>query len=105
MVNVEQPADQPHADADPADPAEAEVSAAVVALTDEDLDRPGRARQLGRLVRAQLREGRVRQMWRPGVAVRWVLDAVVDVAPRIPVRDLETLRRHHDGLEIGRAHV
>jgi len=29
---------------------------------------------------------------------RWLTDLVVDIAPHIPVRDLETLRRHHDGL-------
>lgn len=30
---------------------------------------------------------------------RWLADVVVDAAPRIPVRDLETLRHHHKGLE------
>ena len=30
---------------------------------------------------------------------RWVAEAVVDAAPRIPVRDLDTLRLHHDGLD------
>jgi hypothetical protein len=37
-----------------------------------------------------------------GVAVttgRWLADVVVDAAPRIPVRDLETLRRQHPGLD------
>lgn len=32
------------------------------------------------------------------VSGRWLADTVVDVAPRIPVRDLEALSRHHDGL-------
>lgn len=40
---------------------------------------------------------------RAGVATvasgRWLADVVVDAAPRIPVRDLATLRRHHPGLE------
>ncbi len=30
---------------------------------------------------------------------RWLADVVVDAAPRIPVRDLATLREHHKGLE------
>jgi hypothetical protein len=30
---------------------------------------------------------------------RWLADVVVDAAPRIPVRDLATLREHHNGLE------
>ncbi len=29
---------------------------------------------------------------------RWLADVVLDAAPRIPVRDLETLRRQHPGL-------
>jgi hypothetical protein len=28
---------------------------------------------------------------------RWLADTVVDMAPRVPVRDLATLSRHHDG--------
>jgi hypothetical protein len=31
--------------------------------------------------------------------MKWVADAVSDVAPHIPVRNLETLRRHHNGLD------
>jgi hypothetical protein len=30
---------------------------------------------------------------------RWLADVVVDAVPRLPVRDLETLRTHHKGLE------
>jgi hypothetical protein len=29
---------------------------------------------------------------------RWLADTVVELAPRVPVRDAETLSRHHDGL-------
>jgi hypothetical protein len=29
---------------------------------------------------------------------RWLADSVVDLAPHVPVRDLATLRAHHDGL-------
>jgi len=77
----------------------AELSDAVAALTDEDLDTSSRRRLLGRLVRVQIRERGLRDLFRPKAAVRWVTDAVADVAPYIPVRDLETLRRHHDGLD------
>jgi hypothetical protein len=31
------------------------------------------------------------------VGSRWFADAVIDVAERLPVRDLATLQRHHDG--------
>ena len=31
--------------------------------------------------------------------MRWMADTVADVAPHIPVRDLETLRRHFPGLD------
>jgi hypothetical protein len=30
---------------------------------------------------------------------RWLADVVVDAAPHLPVRDLDTLRRHYKGLE------
>ncbi|WP_375546741.1 hypothetical protein [Streptomyces gossypii] len=55
-----------------------------------DADRPGR---LERLDRADLRQGRVRAF------VGGVADRVIENAPRIPVRDLETLRRQFPGLE------
>lgn len=29
---------------------------------------------------------------------RWLAETVIDIAPRIPIRDLETLRMHHPGL-------
>ena len=29
---------------------------------------------------------------------RWLAETVIDIAPRIPIRDLETLRQHHNGL-------
>jgi hypothetical protein len=36
--------------------------------------------------------------WRPGTAVRWATDAIGELAPHIPVRELATLREHHRGL-------
>jgi hypothetical protein len=29
---------------------------------------------------------------------RWLADVVIDLAPRVPIRDVQTLSRHHDGL-------
>jgi hypothetical protein len=58
-------------------------------------DWSGLMRQLGLALAASGR--------RAGVAAvtsgRWLADVVVDAAPRIPVRDLETLRLHHPGLD------
>jgi hypothetical protein len=71
----------------------------VIALTDADLDRRSRTRLLGRLVRTEIRERGVKDLLQPKAAVRWVIDTVMDVAPHIQVRDLATLKAHHDGLE------
>ena len=30
---------------------------------------------------------------------RWIGDSLIEAAPHLPVRDLETLRLHHPGLE------
>lgn len=76
-----------------------DLSRAVAALTDEDLDRGTRAKLLGRLVRRQIRDRGLKDLLRPGPAVRWMVDAVAEVAPHIPVRDLDTLREHYDGLD------
>src|SRR5690349_15438972 len=94
---------QPEREPDEAGPAATpapgeDLSTAVAALTDEDLDTPTRQRLLGRLVRAEIRERGIKDLFRPKAAVRWVVEAVTDIAPHIPLRDLETLRRHHDGL-------
>jgi hypothetical protein len=52
-------------------------------------------RQLGLAAAASAR--------RAGVAAvtsgRWLADTLLEAAPHLPVRDLETLRRHHRGLE------
>jgi hypothetical protein len=104
-----QPASVPAEGVEPAtvraaDPAagpddDVELSRAVAALTDEDLDRRARTRLLGRLVRQEIRDRGVKDLLRPRAAVRWIMDAVTDAAPHIPVRDLATLRAHHAGLE------
>jgi hypothetical protein len=76
-----------------------DLSRAVAALTDEELDRRARTKLLGRVVRQEIRERGVKDLLRPKTAVRWVVDAVTEAAPHIPIRDLATLREHHDGLD------
>ncbi|NJC68374.1 hypothetical protein HC031_01355 [Planosporangium thailandense] len=75
------------------------LSRAVAALTDEDLDRGTRAKLLGRVVGREIRDRGVKDLLRPASAVRWVIEAVTEAAPHIPVRDLDTLRKHYDGLD------
>jgi hypothetical protein len=56
--------------------------------------RPGALAQVGRLALASMR--------RAGAAAvasgRWIADTLIDTAPRIPVRDVDLLRRQHPGL-------
>jgi hypothetical protein len=94
MANPDQPAESP-ATAE----RDQELSTAVAALTEEDIDPGDRRKMLGRLVRLQIRDRGVRDLFKPKKAVQWIADSLADVTPHIPVRDLETLRRHHDGLE------
>jgi len=63
----------------------------------EDLEPATRRKLLGRLVRDQKDQRGLRGLLNPRAAVRWMTGAVTDLAPHVPVRDLETLRRHHDG--------
>lgn len=64
---------------------------------DDEMDRRTRGRLLGRL--ARLLATSARRARAAGVGRgRWLADVVTDIAPRIPVRDLDTLRRHHGGL-------
>jgi hypothetical protein len=74
------------------------VGDAVAALAEADLAPAQRRRLLGGLVGFARRRG-VGALYRPRVALRWVTDAVADVAPHVPVRDLATLRRHLDGMD------
>jgi uncharacterized protein (DUF697 family) len=75
-----------------------EVGRTVAALTADDLAPGGRRRILGRLA-GEVRGRGVGRLFRPGAALRWVADLVTDVAPHVPVRDRETLRRHFPGLD------
>lgn len=78
---------------------DAEVTRAVRELAEDDVEPARRRKLLGRLVRDQTRRRGVRQLFRPKAAAQWMAEAVTEVAPHLPVRDLATLRRHHEGLD------
>ena len=86
----------PDADADP----EGRVGDLVARLVGGELDRVDgghRRRDLGRLTTALV--GSARRAGRASVlGGRWLTDLLVDVAPRIPLRDLATLQDQHPGL-------
>lgn len=65
---------------------------------DEKMGRAERGRLLGRLARALATSAR--EAGAKGLAGgRWLTDVfATQMAPRIPIRDVETLRRHHHGL-------
>jgi hypothetical protein len=97
----------PETGADPADrpaetPAQAEQDTAigktVAALTADDLEPASRRKLLGRLV-GDVRDRGLGQLFRPKAALRWMADVVGDIAPHVPVRDIETLRRHFDDMD------
>jgi hypothetical protein len=76
------------------------VPSAVARLTGTDLDSRERRRLLGRIASSAGDSGRrgARRFVRgPGVLLRWMLDTLVDVAPHLPIRDVETLSRHYGG--------
>jgi hypothetical protein len=77
----------------------AELSSAVAKLSEDDVPEADRTRLLGRIVKLQVRERGVRDLFRPKRAVQWIADSVADVTPHLPIRDLEALKAHHDGLE------
>jgi hypothetical protein len=81
-----------------ADP-DPELTEAVQELAEEDVEPARRRKLLGRLVRSQASKRGVKDLFKPKAAVKWVADAVGDITPHIPVRDLDTLRRHYDGLD------
>ncbi|MFI0407770.1 hypothetical protein [Actinomadura sp. 3N508] len=76
----------------------AELGELVGRLTaEENMDRETRGRLLGRL--AALLGQKTRRAGAAGVARgRWLGDLLVEAAPHIPIRDLETLQAHHHGL-------
>lgn len=90
----------PAADRPPDDSAQPDaVSDTVARLTRDDLDAPERRRLMGRLVSQTAARGR-QGGWlpRPGTVLGAVIDTLVEVAERLPVRDLALLQAHHPGL-------
>jgi hypothetical protein len=77
---------------------DSDLGKTVAALTADDLEPARRARLLGRLVDDVRRRG-LGQMFRPKAALRWMTDVIGDVAPHVPVRNLDTLRKHFDGMD------
>jgi hypothetical protein len=94
------PDDPGLAEPGPAEPGPGEpgLGAAVAAITADDIEPGGRRRLLGRIV-GEVRSGGLGRFFKPRAALKWMTDAVGEIAPHIPVRDLDTLRRHHDGLD------
>ncbi|MDI1464944.1 hypothetical protein QEZ54_28640 [Catellatospora sp. KI3] len=74
------------------------LAVAVAGLAEGELDTSGRRRLLGRLL-VGLKERGVKEVFMPRKAINWITEAVGDIAPHIPIRDLETLRRHYPGLD------
>ncbi|GAA5181496.1 hypothetical protein GCM10023322_16320 [Rugosimonospora acidiphila] len=80
------------------EPADADgLSDTIAALTDDSLEQSERRWLLGRLA-GEIRARGIGDLFRPRAAMRWVADAVSDVAPRLPIRDYDTLSRHFPGL-------
>ncbi|NHC13838.1 hypothetical protein [Motilibacter deserti] len=75
----------------------AELVRVVTAHENEDQDRGERARQVGRLAAALAASARAAGA-RAVLGGRWLVDQLLEAAPRIPVRDRDTLRAHHPGL-------
>ncbi|MDG4829784.1 hypothetical protein O7627_10770 [Solwaraspora sp. WMMD1047] len=70
----------------------------VAALAADDIEPAQRRRLLGRLV-GQVRGRGVADLFKPRAAIRWMAEVVGEIAPHVPIRDRETLRRHYDGLD------
>lgn len=96
---VAEPLARPEAAETPTQAAlDADIGATVAALTADDLEPAGRRQLLGRLV-ADVRGRGLGQLFKPRAALRWMTDVIGDIAPHVPIRDLDTLRRHFDGLD------
>jgi hypothetical protein len=82
----------------PGDPAADEATAdAVARLTSGELEPAAKRQAIGEIARGLYQRG-FRTFLKPKAAMAWIADTVVDVAPRIPVRSLQTLREHFSGL-------
>ncbi len=76
----------------PGDAAADQATAEAVArIADSDLS-SAEKRQALSVIAGGLSKRGFTDFLRPKVAMAWLADTVVDIAPRIPLRDLETLR-------------
>jgi uncharacterized protein (DUF697 family) len=83
----------------PGDVVADEVTAdAVARLAADDLPAAERRRAIGEIAQGLVKRGIGDYVRHPKRIMAWIGDAVVDVAPRIPVRTLDTLRGHFPGL-------
>jgi hypothetical protein len=74
------------------------IGKTVAELARSDLEPAGRRRLLGRLM-GDVRSRGLGQVFRPKAALRWMADVVGDIAPHVPIRNLDTLRAHFDGMD------
>lgn len=82
----------------PGDAAASDATAAAVArLAEPDLPAAEKRRALAEIA-AALRKRGFKDVLRPKAAMTWIAEAVVDLAPRIPVRSAPRLREHFPGL-------
>jgi hypothetical protein len=83
----------------PGDAAASQVAAdALARLTEDELPTAEKRRALAELA-STLRMRGFADYFKPKVAMAWIADTVVDIAPRIPLRNLATLREHFPGLD------
>ncbi|GAB1642374.1 hypothetical protein [Krasilnikovia sp. MM14-A1259] len=80
-------------------PGEGGLGATVAAISAADLEPAHRRRLIGQLVDHARRHRPARLLLHPRAGLRWMTDVVADLAPHVPVRDLDTLRRHLPGLD------
>ncbi|QXJ26383.1 hypothetical protein AGRA3207_001444 [Actinomadura graeca] len=82
---------------EPPDGGSTELGELIGRLAGDDLDRETRGRLLRRL--ARLLGQSARRVGAAGVGRgRWLGELMIEAAPHIPIRDLETLHAHHRGL-------
>ncbi len=82
----------------PGDAAADQATAEAVArLAEGNLSTAEQRKALG-VIAGGLRSRGFTDFLRPKVAMAWIADTVVDIAPRVPLRNLETLRAHFPGL-------
>ena len=79
------------------DRADGQVADTVVRLTSDELDTSERQRLLGRLAVSTVRRTGG-DLTRPRRFIGAVIDLLGEIAERLPIRDLATLRKHYPGL-------